>query len=450
MQRVTALVVLLVSLLYLALLDAGNRSARAQDSDKPSPAEDAQALEPAPQPTGNPHIALLLPTESSAFGKAADAVRRGVLEAYRVQPSPLPIIVYATGDDPSNVAKRYRSAVDAQARVVIGPLTRSAVTTLVQSNAATVPTLALNSADAASASHSLYFFGMQTENEARQMAELAATQGHKRALVVYGKGQLTQRLAQTFMTDWRTAGHEVAREVQFSGDVAELAKLRDQLGTLAADCAFVALEAQQAKLARAYIAPTLPIYATSLINTGNDAIARLDLNGIAFADMPWLLSADDPAVLAYTHPEAGQLNFGGQLVIDPTKGPVFEARVRVNMPGAALVSGERWVVGLCGVHANAQDVLDNVTIKELAAIYSPTFTLWSDINPAWPKEKIQRFSPGTDSGTFDYFVEAIFAKDKKPILASNPQLTLFLVTGLCFFATHALPGNVGQRILGPQ
>lgn len=309
MQRVTALVVLLVSLLYLALLDAGNRSARAQDSDKPSPAEDAQALEPAPQPTGNPHIALLLPTESSAFGKAADAVRRGVLEAYRVQPSPLPIIVYATGDDPSNVAKRYRSAVDAQARVVIGPLTRSAVTTLVQSNAATVPTLALNSADAASASHSLYFFGMQTENEARQMAELAATQGHKRALVVYGKGQLTQRLAQTFMTDWRTAGHEVAREVQFSGDVAELAKLRDQLGTLAADCAFVALEAQQAKLARAYIAPTLPIYATSLINTGNDAIARLDLNGIAFADMPWLLSADDPAVLAYTHPEAGQLNF---------------------------------------------------------------------------------------------------------------------------------------------
>jgi phosphate binding protein len=67
--------------------------------------------------------------------------------------------------------------------------------------------------------------------------------------------------------------------------------------------------------------------------------------------------------------------------------------------------------------------LDNVTIKELAAIYSPTFTLWSDINPAWPKEKIQRFSPGTDSGTFDYFVEAIFAKDKKPILASNPQLS---------------------------
>lgn len=309
MQRVTALVVLLVSLLYLALLDAGNRTARAQETDTPSSPEDAQALETSPQPTGSPHIAVLLPTESSAFGRAADAVRQGVLEAYRVQPAPLPIIVYATGDDPNNVARRYRSAVDAQARVVIGPLARSAVTTLVQSNAVTVPTLALNSADAASASRTLYFFGMQTENEARQMAELAATQGHKRALVVYGKGQLTQRLAQTFMNDWRAGGREVAHEVQFSGDVAELAKLRDQLGTLAADCAFVALEAQQAKLARAYIAPSLPIYATSLVNTGNDAIARLDLNGVAFADMPWLLAADDPAVLAYTHPDSGLLNF---------------------------------------------------------------------------------------------------------------------------------------------
>ena len=31
---------------------------------------------------------------------------------------------------------------------------------------------------------------------------------------------------------------------------------------------------------------------------------------------------------------------------------------------------------------------------------------WADVNPAWPAEPILRFSPGTDSGTFDYFVEA--------------------------------------------
>ena len=34
---------------------------------------------------------------------------------------------------------------------------------------------------------------------------------------------------------------------------------------------------------------------------------------------------------------------------------------------------------------------------------------WSDVRPEWPNEPIQRFSPGTDSGTFDYFVESIMA-----------------------------------------
>jgi hypothetical protein len=30
-----------------------------------------------------------------------------------------------------------------------------------------------------------------------------------------------------------------------------------------------------------------------------------------------------------------------------------------------------------------------------------------EVNPAWPAEPIKRFSPGTDSGTFDYFIEEV-------------------------------------------
>lgn len=52
--------------------------------------------------------------------------------------------------------------------------------------------------------------------------------------------------------------------------------------------------------------------------------------------------------------------------------------------------------------------LTDVTKAELAQIFS-TATNWSDVRPDWPAEPIQRFSPGTDSGTFDYFVEAIMA-----------------------------------------
>ncbi len=50
----------------------------------------------------------------------------------------------------------------------------------------------------------------------------------------------------------------------------------------------------------------------------------------------------------------------------------------------------------------------DVTADELAMIFS-TAVKWSDVRADWPNEDILRFIPGTDSGTFDYFVEAIVA-----------------------------------------
>lgn len=52
--------------------------------------------------------------------------------------------------------------------------------------------------------------------------------------------------------------------------------------------------------------------------------------------------------------------------------------------------------------------LTDVTMQELAAIFS-TAKKWSDVRTEWPAEDILRFIPGTDSGTFDYFVETIMA-----------------------------------------
>jgi len=65
----------------------------------------------------------------------------------------------------------------------------------------------------------------------------------------------------------------------------------------------------------------------------------------------------------------------------------------------------------------------DVTLEELALLFS-TATNWSDVRPEWPAEPIQRFIPGTDSGTFDYFVEVVFDEDEATILAaSNTQLS---------------------------
>jgi phosphate transport system substrate-binding protein len=78
---------------------------------------------------------------------------------------------------------------------------------------------------------------------------------------------------------------------------------------------------------------------------------------------------------------------------------------------------------LAVVVSTDNDFVDSLTLEQLALAFSTAAT-WADVNPDWPAEPIQRFSPGTDSGTFDYFVEEVFDEDEAPLLAaSNLQLS---------------------------
>jgi len=54
--------------------------------------------------------------------------------------------------------------------------------------------------------------------------------------------------------------------------------------------------------------------------------------------------------------------------------------------------------------------LTDVSLEQLAMIFS-TAVNWSDVDPTWPNEPIQRYSPGSDSGTYDYFVEVVLDDD---------------------------------------
>jgi phosphate transport system substrate-binding protein len=53
--------------------------------------------------------------------------------------------------------------------------------------------------------------------------------------------------------------------------------------------------------------------------------------------------------------------------------------------------------------------VDHLTVAELQMIWQPGSTVdsWDDIRPEWPAETIRLYGPGTDSGTFDYFTEAV-------------------------------------------
>ncbi|MGH8716077.1 MAG: penicillin-binding protein activator, partial [Burkholderiales bacterium] len=71
-----------------------------------------------------------------------------------------------------------------------------------------------------------------------------------------------------------------------------------------ADMIFLALDAKKARQVRPYIDLNVSIYATSQIFSGNgQGTMNLDLNGIRFVDMPWLLQSDHPAVMIYPRPK---------------------------------------------------------------------------------------------------------------------------------------------------
>ena len=60
--------------------------------------------------------------------------------------------------------------------------------------------------------------------------------------------------------------------------------------------------------------------------------------------------------------------------------------------------------------------LKQITIAELKKIWEPAaqgvIKNWNQVNPAWPNQPIKLFGAGADSGTFDYFTEAVNGKSK--------------------------------------
>jgi phosphate transport system substrate-binding protein len=79
---------------------------------------------------------------------------------------------------------------------------------------------------------------------------------------------------------------------------------------------------------------------------------------------------------------------------------------------AAGVTPVQFEVGLDGITVVVNP--DNaavacLTVEQLRELWRPdsTVSAWSDLDPSWPEEPIDLFGPGPDSGTFDFFTEAI-------------------------------------------
>jgi phosphate transport system substrate-binding protein len=97
--------------------------------------------------------------------------------------------------------------------------------------------------------------------------------------------------------------------------------------------------------------------------------------------------------------------------------------------------------GLTVVVNPANEFATCLTVAELATIYgpdSPADLLWSDVRADFPAEPVERFMPGADSGTFDYFTEEINGEtDAATTHAQQSEDDNTLVTGVAG-NTHAI------------
>jgi phosphate transport system substrate-binding protein len=64
----------------------------------------------------------------------------------------------------------------------------------------------------------------------------------------------------------------------------------------------------------------------------------------------------------------------------------------------------------------SNEFVKSMTVAELKRLWEPAaqgkINNWNQINPTWPNLPLKLYGPGADSGTFDYFTEAIVGKSK--------------------------------------
>ena len=269
-----------------------------------APVPDPRRIAAAPRP----HIALILPTASQALGRLADAVRQGFLAAAQAGGKDVPpITVSAVENEAAGLLEACRNAQAAGAVLVVAAITRDGAAALARSDCPRQPVLALNEPQAAAPDMpvNLYTFSLSLENEARQVALLAVSEGWHSAVVITSPSPLARRVQEAFEREWSRAAGQVSARLTFSGSAEDAPQVRERMANVRADMVFLALDQPEARAVRPYVSGMLPLYATSMsVNARAEAIVNVDLQGVRYVEMPWFVQPDHPAVMVYPVPRA--------------------------------------------------------------------------------------------------------------------------------------------------
>ncbi|MHB1565586.1 MAG: penicillin-binding protein activator [Acidiferrobacter sp.] len=281
------------------------------------------------RPIGLIHtIAVLLPL-SSPFAAAAKAVENGFVDMSTARPLPSNphIVIYDIGSDPHQASHYYNEAVRRGAQFIVGPLGADSIRNVVDHAQFRVPTLLLGLAPgpiADDVNHvPVYQFSLARTLEARQVADRAYLDGHRRAAILYPNTAWGHRMRKAFARRWRHLGGLVVVQTgytpgqnTYTQPVEQLLNITESrqraqrlqriLGMPLAftarrrqDVGFVFLvtDAPDGRLIKPQLdydhADHLPVYSTSSVFTGRpDPVYDRDLDGIVFGDMPWMLVAN--------------------------------------------------------------------------------------------------------------------------------------------------------------
>ncbi|MFW6330506.1 MAG: PstS family phosphate ABC transporter substrate-binding protein [Gemmatimonadota bacterium] len=106
----------------------------------------------------------------------------------------------------------------------------------------------------------------------------------------------------------------------------------------------------------------------------------------------------------------------GETEISDASRPIKEAELETcEANGVEPVELEVAKDGITVVVNPANDFVECLTVDELRRIWRPGSQVqtWSDVRSEWPNREIKLYGPGTDSGTFDYFTEAIMGEEDR-------------------------------------
>lgn len=280
-------------------------------------------VSPAPAPA---QVALVLPL-SGRLAPAGKAIRDGYLANY--------FQARTTGDAPAeikvidsdlfaNATEAYNEAVQQGAQLVVGPLSKAAVSELAQLPSRPVPTLALNRIETAATAGgaALVQLALAPEDEARQLAQLAFGDGARRALILRPAGSWGDKMESSLAEHWRALGGSVAQSISYTGQDDYSAgvknglgiesseqrrrKVRDMLATnieftprRRTDLDAIFMLSRNPSEARAikpllafHYAGALPVYASSSVYSGRSDSRDKDLDGTTIVDLPWLMGSN--------------------------------------------------------------------------------------------------------------------------------------------------------------